>query len=102
MAQEICIKIRLELILLKQIVIDMKKIILLILLSVFIIPAANARDVRVDGYYKSNGTYVEPHYRTSPNHTQSDNWGTKGNSNPWTGQSGTKSDDTFNNPWKLK
>ena len=28
-------------------------------------PAANAL-VLVDGYYKSNGTYVESHYRTNP------------------------------------
>lgn len=80
----------------------MKKILFLLVLASLIIPVVEARDVRVDGYYKSNGTYVEPHYRTSPNNTQSDNWGTKGNSNPWTGQSGTKSDGTFNNPWKLK
>jgi len=80
----------------------MKKLILLALLSVFIFPAVQARDVKVDGYYRSDGKYVEPHYRSSPNNTQSDNWGTRGNVNPYTGQPGTKPDNTYNNPWKLR
>lgn len=46
--------------------------------------------VRVNGYYKKNGTYVEPHYRSSPNSTPLDNWSTKGNSNPYTGEEGEK------------
>ena len=45
-------------------------------------------DVSVDGYYRSNGTYVSPHFRTSPNNTISDNYSTWGNSNPYTGQKG--------------
>lgn len=36
-------------------------------------------------------TYVQSHYRTSPNNTVSDNWSTVGNVNPYTGQAGTKS-----------
>jgi hypothetical protein len=31
-------------------------------------------DVYVNGYTRSNGTYVQPHYRTSPNNTTSDNY----------------------------
>lgn len=34
-----------------------------------------ARDVHVDGYYRSNGTYVRPHVRSSPNSTRMDNYG---------------------------
>lgn len=45
--------------------------------------------VHVDGYFKKNGTYVEPHYRSAPNSSISDNYSTKGNSNPYTGQMGT-------------
>ena len=30
--------------------------------------------VWVDGYYRSNGTYVQGHYRTEKNHTVNDNW----------------------------
>ena len=48
-----------------------------------------ARDVAVRGYTKDNGTYVQPHHRSSPNEYKNDNWSTSGNSNPYTGQSGT-------------
>ena len=44
----------------------------------------------VDGYFRSNGTYVEPHYRSTPDSTTLNNWSTKGNVNPYTGQEGTK------------
>ena len=47
--------------------------------------------VSVRGYTTSRGTYVAPHYRTSPNSTRIDNWSTRGNVNPFTGKSGTKS-----------
>lgn len=45
---------------------------------------------RVKGYYKSStGRYVMPHYRTSPNRSKFDNYSTRGNYNPYTGESGT-------------
>ena len=74
---------------------EMKKILFLLVLASLIIPVVEARDVRVNGGYKSDGTYVQPHYRTSPNSTQSDNWGTKGNTNPYTGAPGTKNDNSY-------
>lgn len=40
-----------------------------------------------------NGTYVEGHMQTNPNGTKLDNWSTKGNVNPYTGQPGTKNPD---------
>lgn len=46
--------------------------------------------VYVNGYTKSNGTYVAPHMRSSPNSTTADNYSTKGNINPYTGETGTK------------
>lgn len=45
----------------------------------------------VSGYTRSNGTYVAPSHATNPNGTKLDNWSTKGNVNPYTGQAGTKS-----------
>ena len=45
-------------------------------------------DVYVRGHYRSNGTYVDPHYRTSPNKSTFDNWSSYGNTNPRTGQKG--------------
>ena len=50
---------------------------------------ANADDY-VHGYTRSNGTYVEPYYKTSPNSTTFDNYSTQGNVNPYTGEAGTK------------
>ncbi|WP_428671967.1 hypothetical protein [Reyranella sp.] len=42
------------------------------------------------GYTTGNGTYVQPHRQTNPNGTQYDNYSTKGNYNPYTGATGTK------------
>ena len=47
-------------------------------------------DVSVRGYMRSDGTYVAPHYRSNPNGNVNDNWSTKPNVNPYTGQEGTK------------
>jgi len=44
--------------------------------------------VHVDGYSRRDGTYVEPHYRSAPNSSTYDNYSTKGNTNPYTGQAG--------------
>jgi hypothetical protein len=49
-------------------------------------PSSNS----VDGYTTNRGTYVAPHQQTSPNNTQYDNYGAKGNYNPYTGNTGTK------------
>jgi hypothetical protein len=48
--------------------------------------------VHVNGYYRSNGTYVTPHYRSAPDGDFSNNWSTKGNINPYTREEGTKID----------
>jgi hypothetical protein len=72
----------------------MKKFISSILFACFLflgvgfVNSAQAK-VSVKGYTRrSTGTYVTPHYRTSPNSTKIDNWSTKGNSNPYTGKKG--------------
>jgi len=44
----------------------------------------------VQGYTAPNGTYVPPHQQTNPNSTQTDNYGTRGNVNPYTGAVGTR------------
>lgn len=46
-------------------------------------------DQSVNGYFRSNGAYVAPHYRTSPNSTIFDNYSTQYNINPYTGRVGT-------------
>ena len=44
----------------------------------------------VRGYTKKNGTYVAPHRQTNPDHTQRNNYSTRGNVNPYTGKAGTR------------
>jgi hypothetical protein len=39
----------------------------------------------------SRGTEVQGHYQTNPNNTQRDNYGARGNVNPYTGSVGTRS-----------
>lgn len=56
----------------------------------FLDPNGADAATRVRGYYRQNGTYVAPHYRSTPNRTKTDNWSTKGNYNPYTGKIGTK------------
>lgn len=45
------------------------------------------------GYYKDNGAYVQPHYKTKSNETNWDNFSTQGNVNPYTLQYGTVAPD---------
>jgi hypothetical protein len=52
---------------------------------------ALACDTYVSGYTRSNGTYVSGHYRSCANSTTTDNWTTRGNSNPYTGEPGYRS-----------
>ena len=54
---------------------------------------AQTPDHLVRGYERSDGTYVAPHYQTNPNATRNDNYSTRGNVNPYTGQPGTKAPD---------
>ncbi len=56
---------------------------------------SNPESTDVSGYTKKDGTYVEPHHRSKANETQYDNWGTKENENPYTGQKGTKTPDPY-------
>lgn len=67
----------------------MMKIAFIPILLTFLIQTSYAA-TSVHGYTKKSGTHVQPHTRTSPNHTQRDNWSSKGNVNPYTGKAGTK------------
>ena len=49
---------------------------------------AFAADDSVRGYLRKDGSYVEPHHRTTPNETKLDNYSTQGNVNPYTGKAG--------------
>lgn len=54
-----------------------------------------AAQVRVSGYTRKDGTYVAPHYRSSPNSSKHDNYSTQGNYNPYTGKRGTVNPYTY-------
>lgn len=74
-----------------EIKIFIKKIIMFIVLSVFILATSfNLADaaVRVRGHFRKNGAYVQPYYRSSPNSYRFDNYSTRGNYNPFTGKKG--------------
>ena len=63
-------------------------------LAIFLIaaacaPAADAQ-VHVKGYIRKDGTYVAPYYRSTPNSSRADNFSSRGNYNPYTGQRGTQ------------
>jgi hypothetical protein len=72
---------------------------------------ALARDTYTSGYINRNGTYVPPHFSTAPNSTRLDNYSTRGNYNPYTGQMGTRDpfpaptyrtpSATYTNPYSL-
>ncbi|MBB5143961.1 hypothetical protein HNQ38_002061 [Desulfovibrio intestinalis] len=69
----------------------MKKLLVLAFLLLFpVVASAYGNDVYVNGYTRDNGTYVQPHMRTAPDNTTSNNYSTYGNTNPYTGQPGTK------------
>lgn len=42
----------------------------------------------VGGYVRQDGTYVQPHMRTNPDNSRTNNWSSQGNSNPYTGRQG--------------
>lgn len=65
-----------------------KTLIAIVLLASFAAPAL--ADQYVNGYTRRDGTYVGGHYRSSPNGNFNDNYSTYGNTNPYTGEPGTR------------
>lgn len=59
-------------------------------LSLLAFGSASDAQVRVRGYTRSDGSYVMPHYRSSPDGSRLNNWSTQGNYNPYTGRQGTQ------------
>lgn len=44
----------------------------------------------VNGHYRNDGTYVQPHWRSSPDNSYNNNWSVQPNVNPHTGEQGRK------------
>lgn len=64
----------------------MKPILIILTSACFAFSAPAEKSVK--GYTKKDGTYVAPHIRSSPNKDKSDNFSSKGNTNPYTGKKG--------------
>lgn len=66
--------------------------------SIAIFGQVNSNYHYVNGYTRSDGTKVQGYYRTNPNATNTDNYSTKPNTNPWTGKPGTIEPDNYSYP----
>lgn len=59
-----------------------------LLVVVLLLISTNSFAGRVNGYYRSNGTYVQSYNRSNADSTVQDNYSYKGNVNPYTGSVG--------------
>jgi len=66
---------------------------LVVLISFLTMSVADAGWVR--GYYRKDGTYVQPHYRTNPDGNPYNNYSFPGNYNPNTGRVTPGNPDTY-------
>jgi hypothetical protein len=71
----------------------MKKLVFIIVLIIFFQNLYS--QVRVSGYTRKNGTYVQPHMRSSPNGNPYDNYSFPGNTNPYTGKTSNGNPETY-------
>jgi len=51
-----------------------------------IVTPSFAKSVYVRGYFRKDGTYVSPYYRSAPDKSLYNNWSFSGNVNPYTGK----------------
>lgn len=56
----------------------------------FSTPSHSSGDHYTSGYTRHDGTHVSGYHATNPNTTRNDNYSTRGNLNPYTGEIGTK------------
>lgn len=68
----------------------------LVLATTTLISSPSLADDWVRGYTRRDGTYVQPHYRSERDGNPRDNWSTRGNFNPHTGEAGTR--DPYQSP----
>lgn len=80
----------------------MKNLFVVVAIALTLISVSAFADTSVKGYYKKNGTYVAPHYRSSPDKSYNNNWSTSPNRNPYTGKQGTRQPTWNNQPPKKK
>lgn len=71
----------------------MKQIILIFAFLLATVWAFGQTSTWVNGYFKKDGTYVQGHYRTNPDHTNHNNWSTQQNYNPYSNTQGSRARD---------
>ncbi len=69
------------------------KTIILCIIVLFAATSTISAQNYTNGYTKKNGTYVMPHYKTSRNNTNLDNYSTTPNTNVYTGKRGSRARD---------
>jgi hypothetical protein len=68
---------------------------IIVVVSIILLPLAAIADETVRGHWKDTNhdgvkdTYVNPYHRTSPNSSAYDNYSSKPNINPYTGEKGS-------------
>lgn len=74
-----------------------KKILFVLVVYLFCCSYVLAKGGRVyvRGYYRKDGTYVKPHYRTAPDGNPYNNYSFPGNYNPNTGKFSSGNPDTY-------
>ena len=60
----------------------------LVALLIASLPAA--AQVQVDGHFRRDGTYVQPHVRSAPDNQRYNNYNAQWNVNPYSGERGTQ------------
>lgn len=65
------------------------RLVALVALATVMVGTVEAQ-VRVNGYTRSDGTYVAPHMRSAPDSSRVNNWSSQGNTNPYTGERGNQ------------
>lgn len=69
---------------------------LVAVLLAMLLPIASAdAQVRVRGYFRRDGTYVQPHMRSAPDGNPYNNWSFPGNVNPYTGETAKADPETY-------
>jgi len=68
-------------------------ILILIIFSLFL--SFVSADVKVSGYYRKDGTYVQGYWRSDPDSNPYNNWSFPGNVNPYTGKVASGNPETY-------
>jgi len=67
----------------------MKHLVGIAMAATMLLPLTAQAQEYTNGYYRSNGTYVQGYYHTAPDGNPYNNYSSRGNTNPYNGQNGT-------------